>query len=471
MRSLFLKIFLWFWAIQVLIGLAMYAYWSMQPETVQTRWHAATSSAITLYAQAAAEEADRYGQTGINNFFERIKGTARIDAGLQDDSGKLLAGSVPEPARALVAEASRSGAPEILIREELVYAAVRTTGPAGRNYVFIAAMPRPSSHDRATNQYIRWAMAIAISGIICYLLTLYLTRPILRLRSATHELSTGNLAARAPAGMERRRDEIGGLVSDFNQMAERLEALVTSQQTLIRDISHELRSPLARLNVALGLARQRAGDSAGSMLDRIEREAERLNQMIGQLLNLARMETAAGPPQPSRVQFDEIVRQVTSDAEFEAQERDCRVSLNAENACSIEGNPDLLRSAVENVVRNAVRYTAPGTAVELALVANDGWATLQVRDHGPGIPETDLDKIFRPFYRVATARDRETGGTGLGLAIAERAVRLHGGTVKASNAREGGLVVTLRMPARCEPAPSQDDEPSLKSDAGLIRNS
>lgn len=451
MRSLFLKIFLWFWAIQALIFLAMYAYWSMQPESgIQSRWHAATSSAVTLYGQAAAEEADRYGQTGIDNFFSRLKGDAHVQGALLDDNEKIIAGTVPAEARELVSEAKTSSEPVTAVKERFAYGAVRTTGPAGKNYIFIAAMQRPLPRSRQPQaEYIRWAIMIGISGIICYLLTLYLTRPILRLRSATHELSGGNLGARATRGMERRRDEIGGLVRDFNQMAERLEALVTSQQTLLRDISHELRSPLARLNVALGLARQRATEAEQPMLDRIEREAERMNQMIGQLINLARMETASGPPQPSPVQLDEIVRQVADDAEFEAQQRNCKVNLEASRTCSTEGNPDQLRSAVENIVRNAVRYSSPGSSIDISLRSDNGWATVEVRDHGPGIPDADLDKVFRPFYRVATARDRESGGTGLGLAIAERAVRLHGGTVKAENLQKGGLRVTLKIPAKC----------------------
>jgi signal transduction histidine kinase len=445
-RSLFLKIFLWFWAIQALIFLAMWAYWSVQPETVQARWRAATASAITLYAQSAAEEADRYGQTGINNFFERLKGLG-IQAALLDGNSSLVAGNVPKEARNLVPEAKSSGVPEIDVESGFAYAAVRTTGPSGKEYIFAAAMPRLTPHQRAETQYYRWGIMILISGIICYLLTLYITRPILRLRSATHELSTGNLKARAAAGMERRRDEIGGLVHDFNQMAERIEGLITSQQTLLRDISHELRSPLARLSVALGIARQRSGEQAQPMLDRIEREGERMNQMIGQLINLSRMETASGPPQPSRVQLDEIVREVAADAEFEAQERHCNVRLDSATACATEGNADLLRSAVENVVRNAVRYSESGTSIDLALTTDDGWATVEVRDHGPGIPPAELEKVFRPFYRVATARERESGGTGLGLAIAERAVRLHGGSVKAENLENGGLKVTMRLPA------------------------
>jgi two-component system sensor histidine kinase CpxA len=448
-RSLFLKIFLWFWAIQALIFLAVYAYWSMQPEPAQTRWHAATSSAITMYAQSAAEEADRYGQTGINNFFERLKGISRTQAGLQDESGKLLGGTVPEPTRELIAQAVRTGQPEIVIKEDFAYAAVRTAGPTGKNYIFVAAMPRPAPRPgRQQFEYVRWAIMILISGIICYLLTLYLTRPILRLRDATHELAIGHLSARAAADMGRRRDEIGSLVRDFNQMAERIETLVTSQQTLLRDISHELRSPLARLNVALGLVRQRAGEQAQPMLDRIEREAERMNQMIGQLINLARMETQASPEQSAPVQLDDVVRQVADDAEFEAQQRNCSVHLSQAKPVTTEGNPDLLRSAVENVVRNAVRYTAPGSSIDMNLKSDDGWAIVEVSDHGPGIPDADLDKVFRPFYRVADARDRESGGTGLGLAIAERAVRLHGGTVKAENRKDGGLTVTMRIPTK-----------------------
>jgi signal transduction histidine kinase len=237
-------------------------------------------------------------------------------------------------------------------------------------------------------------------------------------------------------------------------MAERIEALLTSQQQLIRDISHELRSPLARLSVALGLARQKTGDSATSQLDRIELEAERLNEMIGQLLSLARMEGAAGPPEKSPVRLDSLVREVAEDAGFEAQERNCTVRLESAPVCTVEGSPDLLRSAVENVVRNAVRYTAAGTPVEISMIANDSLAVLTVRDHGPGVPESELTRLFRPFYRVAAARERNTGGTGLGLAITERAVRLHGGTITAANAPDGGLVVTIQVPAQCGRLPS-----------------
>jgi two-component system sensor histidine kinase CpxA len=256
--------------------------------------------------------------------------------------------------------------------------------------------------------------------------------------------------------MERRRDELGELVRDFNQMADRIESLVRGQRQLISDISHELRSPLARLNVALGLARQRATAEAAAPLDRIEREAERLNELIGKLLTLARMQDAAGPPEVSRVDLRNLLAEVAEDAEFEAQERGCSVRLtevpasdtvkSTAKSCNVSGSPELLRSAVENVVRNAVRYTAEGSEIQIELTCTDGWARVRVSDHGPGVPEGELNNLFRPFYRVADARDRRTGGTGLGLAITDRAVRLHGGTVRAENLRQGGLMVEIQLP-------------------------
>jgi two-component system sensor histidine kinase CpxA len=225
---------------------------------------------------------------------------------------------------------------------------------------------------------------------------------------------------------------------------------VKAQQRLLGDISHELRSPLARLGVALGLARQRSGTEANGALDRIERESDNLNEMISQLLTLTRLESGTDSRKRTEVNLAALVREVADDADFEARSVNRAVQVVSSDDCSINGVEELLRSAVENVVRNAVRYTPEGTAVEVALRKQNGgtdnFAVISVRDRGKGVPEDALERIFRPFYRTEDARDRQSGGgTGLGLAIAERAVRMHGGSVQAVNAADGGLAVEMRL--------------------------
>jgi two-component system, OmpR family, sensor histidine kinase CpxA len=292
--------------------------------------------------------------------------------------------------------------------------------------------------------HLAWGSALLVSGGVCYLLTRYLTGPILRLRGAARRLAEGDLSARA-RDLRPRHDEIGELVRDFNVMADRVEVLVTSQRQLISDISHELRSPLARVAATLGLARQRLGDNP--LFDRIERDTERLNEMIGRLLTLARLDMTSTSPEMRRTNLGTVVADVVADVQWEARERDCLVELVANSECEVHANPELLRSAVENIIRNAVRYTAVGTTVEVRLecsVLGDA-AVINVSDRGPGVPDAELSNIFRPFYRVADARDRESGGVGLGLAIAERVARVHAGDIHAANRAGGGLEVILTL--------------------------
>jgi two-component system, OmpR family, sensor histidine kinase CpxA len=259
------------------------------------------------------------------------------------------------------------------------------------------------------------------------------------------------LTARIGARASKRRDEVAGLMRDFDAMAERLEILMKAQSRLLNDISHELRSPLARLNVALGLARQRSNVESSEMLDRIELEASRLNELIGRILTLARLEDGEQRVPQTPVPLAELVRNVAEDAEFEAQARHCHVqTVIPEGDWGVRGIASLLHSAVENVVRNAIRYTQEHTSVRVELASEEGpkgpEAVLKVSDSGPGAPPDALDKLFEPFYRLDDARGRQTGGVGLGLAITERAVRFHGGRVSARNRTEGGLQVEIRLP-------------------------
>jgi signal transduction histidine kinase len=233
-------------------------------------------------------------------------------------------------------------------------------------------------------------------------------------------------------------------------MAERIESLVGAQQRLIRDVSHELRSPLSRLNVALELARQSAGPSHRAPFDRIERESERLNELIGQLLMLTKLENEGCMIQRTDLDIAMLISEIVQDVDFEAKSNDRSVVTMVCESLMLNGNRELLRQALENLVRNAVRYTTPGTAVEISLSRKEfggrSWAHIEVRDQGPGVPESELNNIFRPFYRVNDARERQSGGTGVGLAISDRAVRLHGGSLRAYNAPDVGLIMEMQLP-------------------------
>jgi two-component system sensor histidine kinase CpxA len=293
-------------------------------------------------------------------------------------------------------------------------------------------------------------VGVFIGALVCLLLARYLTAPLKQLRRATEAYAAGDLSQRVAPLLGYRRDEIVDLTTAFDHMAERLSTLMVSQKQLLIDVSHELRSPLSRVEVALGLARQRAGTHPVPELDRIEREIERLNELIGQLLSLARLESDTQPPAPEPVEISELLQTIISDAALEAQARHCTLRLDKRLPAIIQGNAQFLHSALENVVRNAVKYTAEGTTVTLTMNRNSGrpgWIEICVRDRGPGVPEEMLTRLFEPFVRVGAARDRSSGGYGLGLAIAERAVRLHGGEISARNNPEGGLTVTIGLPA------------------------
>jgi two-component system sensor histidine kinase CpxA len=265
-----------------------------------------------------------------------------------------------------------------------------------------------------------------------------LVKPILQLGKTTKLFADGDLKVRTNI---KRRDEIGQLSRDFDEMAERIESLITSQQNLNRDISHELRSPLARMNVALELAKNSKNN--GNFLARIETESQRLNEMISDILTLSKLESNTANVEKTEVNLKSLVETVVSDVAFEAEGKGKSVEILQTDEIKVHGNERLLRSAVENVLRNAVRYTKD--KVEVSLQKNGAKAIVTIRDYGEGIPENELKEIFRPFYRVSQARERKSGGIGLGLAITEQAVRAHHGGVSAKNLGDG-LSVEIKLP-------------------------
>ncbi len=314
---------------------------------------------------------------------------------------------------------------------------------------------------RGKLELVRWLAALLAATGVSYGLARYLTSPTARLRRAAQQLAAGDLSVRVAPQMGNRRDELADLARDFDLMAERIQALLAAERRLLGDISHELRSPLARMQVALELADQTADEPTREYLQRIERDAARLNDLIGQLLLLTRLETAAVETRRESIDLSQLVSEVTADADFEARRHSRSVHVAHDAAAHTLGNQELLRRAIENVARNAVRYTREGTAVEIALNREDArgigstpnaekeecdYAVITIRDFGPGVPEESLGKLFDPFYRIASARDRQSGGVGLGLSIAARAVRFHGGEITARNAEGGGLIIEMRLP-------------------------
>lgn len=289
-------------------------------------------------------------------------------------------------------------------------------------------------------------LAVGVSGLICVLLARHITSPLFELRRGTETIAVGNLTARVPGTLRNRRDEIGQLGRDFDRMAERLESLVDGHKRLLADVSHELRSPLSRLLVALGLARRANVEEMPEFLDRIALESRRLDTLIGQLLTLSRIESGSHGAAASSIDLAALVHEVAIDADFEARAQSRRVGVTAFETCTVSGFEDLLRSAVENVVRNGVRFTREGTAVDVSIRCERDRAVIRIRDRGPGVPEALLSEIFLPFHRGPTKYGARNEGAGLGLAIAHRAVAANGGTLDAMNAADGGLIVEIEFP-------------------------
>jgi two-component system sensor histidine kinase CpxA len=470
LSSLFLKIFLSFWLAMVLVSATLIA----SVVTTQSQFRALRAeefdrTVMPLMAARAADILDDHGMGALADFLSSLQSTLHWQAYLFDDEGKeILSQPTPPEAEAIATAALQSVGTSIQTSHGTRFAATRTTGSTGTHYVLVIG----TNVERVTDvlrapiqvQFIRAAAVLFIAGFVCFWLARYITAPVRHLRAATHRLATGNLKARVGVSAGNRSDELSELSRDFDHMAEQIESLISSQRRLLADISHELRSPLARLTVALGLTRLHANEESTSGLDRIELEAGRLNTLIESLLRLARLEGGSELLEGEPVQLHRLVSDVAADADFEAQSRNRHVRLTSTDACVISGNKQLLRSAVENVIRNAVNYTSEGSDVQIALqeMSSNGSSTalISVRDHGRGVPEESLADIFLPFYRVGDARDRTSGGSGLGLSITDRAIRLHGGSVRAVNCPDGGLLIELRLPCAAKPKTESAKVPS-----------
>jgi two-component system, OmpR family, sensor histidine kinase CpxA len=449
MKSLFLRIFISFWVAQALfVVLAILVTLAFRPRN--STWEALRTAVLN----EATEAYEQGGAKGLSAYLDSLDHTQHVRAFLFDEHGVELSGrGAPDWAIRVAAGGPRSPHDGFLFPAPPAPRDSRASSDGKHHFTIVLGLPPGPRVFLGPRGMPVPGLIIAIisSGLVVYLLSWYLTKPIVRLRAAARRLAAGDLTARIGASASKRRDEVSGLMRDFDAMAERLETLMKAQSRLLNDISHELRSPLARLNVALGLARQRSGSGDADMLERIELEASRLNELIGRILTLARLEDGEQQVPHTPVPLDELIVNISEDAEFEAQARRCHVEISIpEGDWGVRGNASLLHSAIENVVRNAIRYTQEGTIVKIELSSEDvpfgREAVLNVSDSGPGVPPDSLTKLFQPFYRIDDARGRLTGGVGLGLAITERAVRFHGGKVSAHNLPESGLRIEIRLP-------------------------
>ena len=327
-------------------------------------------------------------------------------------------------------------------------AAPQIVASDGAIYTVFTTPRRPSVFGALSLPAISFTIlgiALVVSALTSWWLAEHLTAPIRRIQAGARALASESLDVRVSAGLEERKDELAVLARDFDAMADQLRANRGATTQLLRDISHELRSPLARMRVALGLARQPPSDLS-RQLDRLEREIERLDAMISQVLKLAHLHGTDALQQRERFELGEVIEEVVRDANFEGAVKNCRVDLQGTADTALLGSRELLRSAIENVLRNAVRYSPNDTPVQVIVSKSGGGLEILIRDHGPGVPAAELERIFEPFYRVAESRDRDSGGEGIGLAITSQVMKAHGGSAQAVNGANGGLEVRLRLP-------------------------
>jgi len=461
MRSLFFKIFVWFWLAMALVVVASTLSSMMSFNDGPKH----LGGQLAMFGLAATDRLAASGKGGVESYLSLLDQTTRTRAYLFDESAELIAGREPPPKIREVAQSLvNEGRDKVSQSSKTDFVARKFTAADGTTFIIAGEFPRPPAMMLPFRPHAWWLQSIAVfltAGLFCYGLAKYLSSPIVKLRAATQQLAGGDLSARVGAANRKRRDELADLGRDFDDMAERLQNLIDSQKRLLHDISHELRSPLTRMKIALELARQDQRSEDRWALERIEREADRLNDLIGQLLTLARLDSSLPKKSEALIDLRDLLDEIVTDADFEARSNGRTVNLLSKQPCTVIGNKQLLRSAIENVVRNAISYTAAGTAVEVSLSQKrgsengDGLAVITVLDQGSGVPQAALANIFHPFYRVADARDRQSGGTGLGLSITQRAVEIHGGSVTAANTTRGGLSVEIVLPLSSNPDNSQ----------------
>jgi two-component system sensor histidine kinase CpxA len=431
MNSLFVRTLLWFIATVILTFVAMTIATVLDMDDGQRR-RGPFGSWLALQLTEAAHAYETGGKDALAAALDRFQSVTETRGVLTDGRGRdLLTGE--DRSSVLSEMRERRGGPS-WTRDRSVIGRRSEDG----KYVYFVVVQRGNVALWFLQPEIHLTV-LALLAILSYAFARRLTNPVKRLQTAVESFGRGDLTVRVRS---KRKDEIGALARTFDNMADRIETLLAAERRLLLDISHELRSPLARLSVAVELARD--ADDPGKHLDRIEKEAGRLNALVGELLQVTRAEGDASKLRTADVDLTALLDTLIEDARLEAEARGCRVEWTRRVPVTVRADAELLHRAIENVIRNAIRYTQPSTAVEVSVCSDNRSASVTVRDYGPGVPDEHLSRIFDAFYRVDPARDRASGGAGLGLSIARRAVELHGGDIQARNANPG-LIVEIRL--------------------------
>lgn len=445
MGRLFWKIFFGLWLTLLLVGSAVGTLvWLHNRERIAELEMLVDTPRAEMGLARVAEILNRDGETALQELMERRRGMHRraLPMLIVDDQGKDLLGR-PVPHLPLMKARQQLAEPGQSVVQE-------TTAPDGRHYLLF--IPRRDLQAMPTTllgpyrPLLPLLIPIIASVIFSVGLAWYLTRPIRSLRDASNRLAAGQLDTRVMPAIGSRRDELADLGNDFDHMAEQIEQLIAAQKQLLNDVSHELRSPLARLGIAVELSRQQP-QRAPELLERIEKEIGRLDELVGELLTLSRLEAGVFEGELDWLDLDGLVETVAEDARFEAQRLNCAVRYQGIDEGLIQGRVELLRRAIENVVRNGLTHSPAGSELTISLSQEAGRFVVIVCDQGPGVPEEKLGQLFRPFVRIEeTNHNTALPGYGLGLAIAKRATEIHRGTIRARNRETGGLCIEISLP-------------------------
>lgn len=432
MRSLFAKTLLWFLATTAVAIAGIIITTAITFSSSEPR--APLGSLLNLQVEQAKQTYESGGKEALNALLTKYEQQTHLQVVFTDSKGTdLISGqSRPDLLRRPIRSRWRlpfpfNSRPSVISRWD-----------ASRQYRLSFIDPRRNLTFFFLQPQHLWIIGLVV--LLCYAFAYHLTSPVRRLRTVVEYFGRGDFSARAATN---RRDELGQLATSFNQMADRIQTLVAAERRLLLDISHELRSPLARLGVAIELAR--SGEDRDHMLDRIQKESDRLGELVAELLQVTRVEGDPSTQRMEAVRLDELLGDLVYDSLLEAKSKEVTLLLDAPVPATVTGDEELLRRAVENVIRNAIRYAPRDTAVDIHLRKIGENAQVCVRDYGPGVPDDALPRIFDPFYRVDSDRNRVSGGLGLGLAIARRSVELHKGKLAARNANPG-LMVTIEFP-------------------------